>query len=265
VEGFKIFTNDLRSPVQNGDPVWNGSLPFELPPVALDRRQSDCAAGWNFCANASTALRIAGLWPNGRLSKLFVVRADGEVLERGDKLRTAQLTIVEEIVDLKPAIVELSQAFDARFRDEMIEEQLAWRAALARTTRDETKIKKGLKAALKARGLTWKLKQYKTLRDAWDAWDAWAARAAWDVWAVWAAGAARAAWDARAARDAWAAWDARDARAARDAWAALTVFYASKMGWIEHPADLLTVGIRDAYANGLEIALPIGENTLGWA
>jgi hypothetical protein len=93
-------------------------------------------------------------------------------------------------------------------------------------------------------------------RDAWDARaarDAWVARAAWVTRAAWVARVAR---DARDARDAWAAWDARDAR---------TVFYASRMGWIERPADLLTAGIRDAYAAGLGIAIPTGPNELGWA
>ncbi len=59
--------------------------------------------------------------------------------------------------------------------------------------------------------------------------------------------------DVRAARD---AWDARDA---------LTVGFAARQGWIKHPADLLTVGLRDAYAFGLGIALPTGPNELGWA
>ncbi|MGH2556399.1 MAG: hypothetical protein ACRDHO_11855, partial [Actinomycetota bacterium] len=65
-----------------------------------------------------------------------------------------------------------------------------------------------------------------------------------------------AAWDAWAARDAWAAWDA---------WAALTAFFAARMGWIQHPEGLLTVGLRDAYEAGIGIALPVAPATLGWA
>ena len=130
---------------------------------------------------------------------------------------------------------------------------------------------------LEHRGLDWHLKRYERA-DA--AWDAWAARAAWDVrdaWdasavrapsAAWDAWAASAAWDAWAARAAWATWATLatlDARAAWGAWDALTVFYASLMGWVEHPADLLTVGLRDAYEYGLGIALPTGPSELGWA
>ena len=111
-------------------------------------------------------------------------------------------------------------------------------------------------------------------RDAawWDAaWAARAARAAWDARAAWAA---RAAWDAR---DAWDAWAARAAGAARDAWAAratwaagaagaaLVVFTARGAGWIAGDPLLLTTGLRDAYAAGLDIALPTGPAELGWA
>jgi hypothetical protein len=56
-----------------------------------------------------------------------------------------------------------------------------------------------------------------------------------------------------------------DARAAWAAWAALTLTYASANAWVKHPANLLTVGIRDAYRSGLEIAVPTGPDELGWA
>ena len=65
-----------------------------------------------------------------------------------------------------------------------------------------------------------------------------------------------------AARAARAAWAARAARAARDA---LTLGFASRQGWITHAADLLTVGLRDAYAAGMAVALPTGPQELGWA
>ena len=39
--GYKIFTADLCSPVQGGEPVWDGTLPFELPKVALDSSDAD--------------------------------------------------------------------------------------------------------------------------------------------------------------------------------------------------------------------------------
>jgi hypothetical protein len=63
---YKVFTDDLRSPIQGGDPVWDGSLPYDLPVVGLDRSEKECGAGWNFCREAHTALSIGGLWPNGR-------------------------------------------------------------------------------------------------------------------------------------------------------------------------------------------------------
>ena len=83
---FKVFTSDLRSPLQGGPPVWDGTLPYSLPEVEVDRGQGECAAGWNACREATTALRIAGLWPDGRPSRLFHVETTAEVVERGDKL-----------------------------------------------------------------------------------------------------------------------------------------------------------------------------------
>jgi hypothetical protein len=58
------------------------------------------------------------------------------------------------------------------------------------------------------------------------------------------------------ARDAWDAWDARDA---------LLVYYTVRRGWGPRRADRLTIGLRDAYSNGLGLALPTGPNELGWA
>ena len=59
--------------------------------------------------------------------------------------------------------------------------------------------------------------------------------------------------------------NARAAWGARDAWEALTVNFASLNKWITHPGDLLTSGIRDAYLNGLEIAIPTDKDTLGFS
>lgn len=233
IEGYKVFTHDLRSPIHVGEPVWDGTVPFDLPKVELDESNEECGAGWNFCRSASDALRIAGLWPNGRPSRLFRVETESAI-ERGNKCRSATIRITSEITDFRPAIAELSQPF-GDFVSEMISEQLAWREALARPLNDKSAIESGLKEALSARGLDWKLKQFKCSWDARDAWDAWAARAA------------RAAWDAWAARD------------------GLTVFYSSKKEYIDIPANFLTVGIRDAYKNGLLIAIPTEPCELGWA
>ena len=66
--GWKVFTNNGRSPIQGGDPVWDGTLPYDLPPVRLDTSDAECAEGWNYCNSLAAALRISGLWPDGRPS-----------------------------------------------------------------------------------------------------------------------------------------------------------------------------------------------------
>ena len=221
--------------------MWDGTLSYTLPPVVVDDGPDDCAPGWNACAEGHTALRIAGLWPDGRPSRLFRVETDGLVVERGDKLRAATWCIVEEILDVTPHVRRMSEPF-GELADEITAEQMAWRAALARPRHDEAAIETGLREALAARGIeSWTLRRFN---------DAWAAR---DARAAWAARDAR---DARAARDAWDAWDARDA---------LLVFYTSRRGWISSRTDLLTTGIRDAYAAGLAVAIPTGPTELGWA
>lgn len=279
MEGYKVFTNDLCSPIQGGSPVWDGTLPYQLPAVHVDvdAELDGCGAGWNICREAASALRIAGLWPNGRPSRLYRVEAhDPDVIERKKNCRVATGTLVDEIVDLRPVIEELSAPFGS-LAPVMVDEQLAWREALSRPCRDEAAVEAGLRVALEVRRLTWGLRRYDTARAArdvwasiaaWDAWDAWDARAAWDARDVWDAWDTRAAWEARDAWDAraaWDAWDARAARTARDAWAALNVFYVAHKGWIAHPPDLLTRGLRDAYRHGLALALPTGPDTLGWA
>ena len=293
---YKVLTHDLRPPMQGGDPVLPAGyvLPFALPAVAYDHSEVECApGGWYACREANVALRIAGLWPNGRSSRLFEVGEPFDLVERGDKLRAASWTVTREVPEDEIAahVRRLSEPF-APFADEMTVEQMAWRAALARPGYAPEHVEAALTKALTARGLAWKLKRYDTAWDArasWDARDAWAARAAWaarDAWAARAAWAARDAWDARAAwdarpawaaraawaaRDARAAWDARAARAAWaawdawDAWDALVVDFAARQKWITHPGDLLTVGIRDAYSRGLEIAIPTEPDVLGWA
>jgi len=289
---YKLFTHDLRSPIQGGEPVFDGKLPCVLPIVHVDRSQRDCAPGWNACAQPEDALRIGGLWPNGHPSRLFVVETDTTVVARGDKLRAATWTIVRECSEeeIREGVTKFSERYFKPHALPMAAEQMEWRAALARPKRDEALVDAGLREALKARGLEdWTLKKFSSERDAWDArgagdawaargvwdardargaWDAWAARAAWAAWDAWdARGArdardARGAWDARGARG---AWDARDARGAWDAWGALTVFFAATMKWTKQRPDLLTIGLRDAYSNGLGIAIPTGPKELGWA
>ncbi len=62
----------------------------------------------------------------------------------------------------------------------------------------------------------------------------------------------------------WTLKEFESARAARDARDALIVSFSARSGWISRKHDLLTVGIRDAYLNGLAIALPTGPDELGF-
>lgn len=269
---YKVWTHDYRSPIQGGPPIWDGTLPYALPAVAVDDGPAESAAGWNASASAADALAIAGMCPTGRPSILTRVEENGyPVLERGRKLRSASW-IVSELVSADDAIRELSRRwFAAEHADAMAEEQIAWRVALARPHRDATCVEEELHAALRHRGLSWGLRRFDSARAARAARTARAARAAMAASAAWATWTARAGWAARAARAAWTAragwvaWDVWDVWDVWDAWPALSVQYASRMGWIEQPADLLTLGIRDAYEHGLAIALPTGPTELGWA
>jgi hypothetical protein len=276
---YRCWTHDLRPPVRGGDPVsgWDGSCPFVLPPVRVDRTGSECAAGYSACERPETALRISGLWPDGRPSRLFVVDSGRRKVEhRKEKVRAASWTVVRECSaeEVAAAVLGLSVAF-GQHAERMAAEQIAWRDALARPGHDPAAVEAGLRTALERRRIgAWSLRRYDSARAAWDAWDAfdawaaWAARdawAAWDAWAARAARAARAAWAARAAFDAWDARAAFDAWDARAAWDALTATYASLSSWVDRPADLLTAGLREAYRSGLGVALPTGPSEMGWA
>jgi hypothetical protein len=208
---------------------------------------------------------------------LFRVEAIGEVVERGDKCRAGKLRILEEITDVEPIIREFSSVFGEKYIEDMVREQLLWREALSRPFRDESKVEKGLKKSLEIRGLDWKLRRFDLpveVSAAWSAWDAryasadWYARsanAAWNAWDAWNARSASAASASSAAWSARSAWDARSAWCAGSAWDGLTVYYASKRGWVNYESGLLTTGLREAYKNGLGVAIPIGEKELGWA
>lgn len=267
---YRCWTHDLRPPVRGGDPVsgWDGSCPFVLPPVRVDRTGSECAAGYSACERPETALRISGLWPDGRPSRLFVVDSGRRKVEhRKEKVRAASWTVVRECSseEVAAAVLGLSVAFGPH-AERMAAEQIAWRDALARPGHDPEAVEAGLRTSLKRRRIgAWSLRRYDSARAARAAWDAWEARAARAARAAWAAWAARAAMDVWAARDAWAARAARDARDARDAWDALTATYASLSSWVDRPADLLTAGLREAYRSGLGVALPTGPSEMGWA
>lgn len=153
---YKGLTHDYRPPVQGGEPVFDGRLPFALPMVAVDESSADCGAGWNACRDLATALRIAGPWPDGWPSRLFAVETDAAVVERGDKLRASTWTLTRECseAEIEAAVRVLSAPFgehaEAMIAD-MIAEQMAWRRALARPGRDEEAVEVGLRAARPAR------------------------------------------------------------------------------------------------------------------
>jgi len=233
IKGWKVLTHDYRPPIQGDDPVWDGTLGQTTPKVAVDMSAAECGAGWNFTTRPETALRIGGLWPDGRPSRLIRVETAGHVVVRDDKCRTEQIVWGREAGPGKvhSAVTALFGPFEAEHRPRIVESTMLWREALARPRHDEAQIEAGLRAALTVRGLDWELVRYESARAAW------AARAAWDAWAAWAA---------------------------RDAWDALTVEYAALCGWIAHDPDLLTSGIRDAYRNGLAVAVAVPAG-LGWA
>ncbi len=174
---FKTFTHDLRSPIQGGSPLWDGSVPHELPKTHLDSSSSECGAGWNYVDDLAAGFRIAGLWPDGRPSQVLVVEPVGEAVQRGDKHRSEGLTIVRYATqdEINDAVSRLSEPFGAH-RERIGDSQLKWRAALSRPESNPERVEEALAEALRVRGLgDWKAERF---------------------------GDARAAWDARAARDA---------------------------------------------------------------
>ena len=196
MKGYKVFTHDLRPPIQGGEPVWNGKVPFELPEVKLDESDEECSHGWNFTEDIKTGLTIAGFWPNGRPSRVFEVEAIGKFVQRKEKIRADKLLVLSEVKEdgINDAIKTLSEKWFGSLAEEMTQSQILWREALGRPLHKISKIEEGLKEALEVRGLKkWKLKKFKTARAARDARDARDARAALAAWAAWAA---RDAWDA---------------------------------------------------------------------
>ena len=274
MQGWKVLTHDWRPPVQGGEPVCDGKLPFIMPRVQVDDTDALYGPGWYFCERPETALGVDGLWPNGRPSLLLVISTAEEepVYPHGENCRAGCLTLDRLATEEEggAAVRAFSEPFGGH-ADWMAEEQMRWRAAMARPSRDASLVEQGLRAALAARNLTWTIERFDSAQAAWDAWDADDANDACDAWAVRDANAAWAAWAAKAPRAAWAvrdAWDARhprDAWASRDAGAALMQTLGARRGWLGTPADLLTTGLRDAYTAGLGVAVPTGPNKLGYA
>jgi hypothetical protein len=97
---YRVFTHDLRSPIQTSEPVWDGSLPHRLPVVKVDDGPKQCAPGWHACRDAEDALQISGLWhggKNGGPARIYRVARPYKLVDRGQKVRAAAWTIVEEM------------------------------------------------------------------------------------------------------------------------------------------------------------------------
>lgn len=265
MQGFKIFTHDWRSPLQGGYPLLHDDvqLPFILPTVEVDTSSQECGKGWNFCRSIQDAAAIAGFWSTGRPSKIVLVTALDQVYERGQKIRTSKLEITRLATDeeIQDSMLVLSSW--SKNSQHLADEQWKWYVALGSPAHNKKIVQQSLHEALLYRGLTdWQPKEYRTARAARVARAAWAPRDAWDAWVAQAALDAQDAWvarDAWDARDAWATW------AAQDAWVALVMTSAVKNSWLSsYKSDHLTRGIRDAYFNGLAIAIPTGPQELGW-
>lgn len=237
-------------------------------------------------AEPHTALRWGGLWPDGRPSRLVSLRSHGELELRGPRAYATKLDVVGLVNPAEP-LETLSAVFD-ELSAEMAAEQAAWRKALRRDGRDVDFVRAALDVTLAARGLKlWGVRQFpsvEALRDEIDpaafyTWGAVHAQASFEQWQKEAAEdeiyekALRTAWTAWYSQD---FWDDEDVAAdpganadvrwdVWDAWAALTVFYAVEEGWVHLPSDVMTRGLRDAYAAGLGMAAPIQPGVLGFA
>lgn len=270
---WKIFTHDLRSPIQGSDIWWDGTTPYELPAVVLDTSEVECGAGWHFVDNLAAGLQMIGLWPTGRPSRAFLVEPSSLTVCRNKKYRSSQLHIVREATDdeIAAAIIQLSVGF-GEHADVMVREQLAWRTALARPMRQPEKVRAGLHETLTRRGLSWTLQEFPfvcgirspwTRQSLWDAEETW-----WDgqpnVWSIGdvnkkslALFLARQRWDAVSLL-------AGSENGIAHASLALCCYFTGLLGWHRFEPNYHTHGIRAAYYAGLELASPCAKDKLGW-
>ena len=269
--GYKILTHDWRPPVHGGEPLCDGLLPVTLPLVELDLGPKDCSKGYNYTGSLCDAAKIASFWPTGRPARCLIVSASDDAIQRQTKRRCSQLTLERLCTDseIKQAMRDLVIDWAKVYTEALVQEQWLWYKALGRPHYDKGRVVELLQVALKTRGLDWTLREFASARGAREAWAAREARGARGAWApreargTWAARRARGA---RAVRGAWEAWEAWEARGAWEAWEALTFHVAvSFFDLPGYTADFLTLGIRDAYLYGLNIAIPTGPSELGWA
>lgn len=164
MKAYKGFTHDLRSPIQGGDPVWNGELPYALERVDVNRDPFVvCGAGWNACKTVEDVLAVSGFWPNGFALRVFEVEAVDEditsvVTTRVTKLRASTWTILRECTkeEIYTAIHILtgwshhvffrkdSSAFSNVFPG-AAEEQVLWMEALSRPNHDIDRVRECLR------------------------------------------------------------------------------------------------------------------------
>jgi hypothetical protein len=292
LEGWKVLTHDRRLPGPGNPHAWSGTLHDELTELPELR-----SPGWSFHVRLSTTLRASGLWPLGRPSIIVkvCVPEGTNTISIGDFAFARRLRVigVADESEVAASIEAISQVFEPHGAA-MTAEQLAWRQAFARPSWDPDAVEMSLGHALAARGLDeWRLERMPSGPAAWEAWAGFAAAArdeamaARDDFGVRDAFQAKDAWAARRPPDpTWRAWepwttpdgeyranpesrqfqeDLGSARAAIAAHFAMTLRFASYQKWIPQPPDLLTVGLRDAYRYGLEIAVPTARQVLGWA
>lgn len=238
------------------------------------------------CPEPSDALRWGGLWPGGAPSRLISVKADGELELHGARAFAPAFDVVGLVSPHEP-LATFSEVF-VDLEDEMLAEQKAWRQALRRDGANPSAVRELLDITLHARGLKlWGVKEFPSVEAlraevdpaAFYTWGAVHAQAAFEQWRDEAAKdpvydtSLRSAWTAWYLADFWDDQDVAadpDANAdvrwdVWDAWAALTVFYTVEEGWVNLPNDVLSRGIRDAYAAGLGMAAPISKGVLGFA
>lgn len=242
--GYKALTWGGCPPFQGGETLLGAALPVRLAQVRLDLSAEECGSGWNYCAKATEALRISGLWPDGRPARLFEVQASDDAIERGENRRASALTLWRELAaaEIEALIVRMAKEAFGDFAAEMAKEQIDWRRALGANGHDEQAVEEGLRTALAARHLPWGLRQFPT------AIDAWVAATRWDRTLVWAPRGS-----------------ARTAKPALDASQALEAYHDALLERHGQAKDQFTVGLREAYWNGLAVVVQTGPREWGWA
>lgn len=270
IVGWKVLTHDLRSPIRGGTPIWGGSLPVTLTPVAVDQSEEECGAGWASCPYLESALRIAGLWPDGWQSRAFYAEAGGTIVTGVVKNRSTDMRLVREAEssEIAGAVRALSDTSFGVHAEYMAAEQMAWRVAFSRLTTHPPTITAGLAAALAARGLNWTVTKF--VSPAAMDWTGSVSREARWRWAAEESHKAASVMNAEGmvARELWRVrgpWkDEWDGAGCKDAQGALMQAYALREGWLPSNTPNLTVGLRDAYAAGLRYVAPASPGVLGW-